>query len=291
MDSVIEFPRKAAEPDEPETAEPVLAAADEPPADEEPALETDADAKEGAEAVEAEAQPEPEPKLPLTPEHVRMVEAVVFAAKEPLSLVTIRERLPEGADVEGAVEQLQQLYADRGVNFVCVGGKWTIRTASDLGFLLDRERVEPRKLSRAALETLAVISYHQPVTRAEIEEIRGVSLSKGTLDLLLEVGWVRIRGRRRAPGRPVTYGTSDAFLSHFGLEAITDLPGLADLKAAGLLDARLPPDFAVPSPNALPDAEMDEEPDEEEELSAQGEFDEEPAEPMDFDVGEPDEDE
>ncbi|GAB4540861.1 MAG: hypothetical protein Tsb0010_18570 [Parvularculaceae bacterium] len=180
----------------------------------------------------------------------RMVEALLFAAAEPISEAALAERLPEGADIPAALASLAEDYAARGVALVQTGAKWSFRTAPDLGWLLERERVEPRKLSRAALETLAVIAYHQPVTRAEIEEIRGVSLSKGTLDILLEIGWVKMRGRKRAPGRPVTYGTSEEFLSHFGLASLGDLPGLEDLKSAGLLDGRLPPGFSVPSPSA-----------------------------------------
>ena len=147
------------------------------------------------------------------------------------------------------LEALKADYATRGVNLVRVGSKWIFRTAADLGYLLSRETQEQKKLSRAALETLAIVGYHQPVTRAEIEDIRGVAISKGTMDVLIETGWVRLRGRRKAPGRPVTYGTTDNFLLHFGLEAITDLPGLEELKGAGLFDGRLPQGFGVPTPN------------------------------------------
>ena len=150
--------------------------------------------------------------------------------------------------------------AARGVNLVRVNRQWLLRTAPDLGWLLARGAAEPRKLSRAALETLSIIAYHQPVTRAEIEDIRGVAISKGTLDVLLETGWVRLRGRRKAPGRPVTYGTTEAFLSHFGLERVGDLPGLDDLKRAGLFDGRLPPGFGVPAPNDDSALMEDEEP-------------------------------
>jgi len=166
----------------------------------------------------------------------RMVEAILFAATTPLSLEEIAARLPEGADVEGHVAALADLYAERGVNLVRVAKKWQLRTAPDLAFLLRDEVEEPRRLSRAGVETLAIIAYHQPVTRAQIEELRGVSLSKGTLDVLMEAGWVRPRGRRQTPGRPVLYGTSEEFLVHFGLDAITDLPGFDELKAAGLLE-------------------------------------------------------
>jgi segregation and condensation protein B len=151
-------------------------------------------------------------------------------------------------DVSALLEELKGFYASRGVNLVKVAGKWMFRTAEDLAYLLERHAVEERRLSKAALETLAIVAYHQPVTRAEIEEIRGVSVSSGTIDVLMEIGWVRPRGRRRAPGRPVTYGTTEEFLVHFGLESVKDLPGLAELKGAGLLQNNLPPDFMVPEP-------------------------------------------
>lgn len=181
---------------------------------------------------------------------LRMLEALLFAAAEPLDLATLKSRLPEGADLPALLQELQSAYAHRGVNLVKVGEGWRFRTADDLAFLMRRDAVEQKPLSRAALETLAIIAYHQPVTRAEIEEIRGVSTSKGVIDVLLEAGWVRLRGRRRTPGRPVTLGTTPAFLDHFGLESLSDLPGLDDLKGAGLLDARVPPDFSVPEPSA-----------------------------------------
>lgn len=182
-------------------------------------------------------------------EHVRMAEAVLFAAVEPLDEAAIAARLPAGADIAAIISALVADYDGRGVNLVRVSGKWRFVTASDVAHVLETEQVHPRRLSRAALETLAIIAYHQPCTRADIEDVRGVAVSKGSLDMLLEMGWVRLRGRRKdAPGRPVLYGTSDTFLEHFGLESVADLPGMADLKAAGLLDARLPPGFAVPSP-------------------------------------------
>src|SRR5262249_55367774 len=183
------------------------------------------------------------------PEELRLIEALLFAAGEPLDNKTLRERLPEGVDIEAAMRLLQAEYAPRGVNLVRVAGKWMFRTANDLAWLLARDSAGPKKLSRAANETLAIIAYHQPVTRAEIEEIRGVSVSKGTVDVLLETGWIRPRGRRKAPGRPLTFGTTEAFLSHFGLEAIGDLPGLDELKGTGLLDGRLPAGFSVPMPS------------------------------------------
>ncbi len=182
-------------------------------------------------------------------EMLRMIEALLFAASEPLDEAVLAEHVPEGEDVRTLIEELQTFYAGRGINLVRVAGKWAFRTADDLAFLLERYAVEQRRLSRAALETLAIIAYHQPVTRAEIEEIRGVSTSKGTLDVLLEAGWIKLRGRRRAPGRPITYGTTDAFLSHFGFDDIKDLPGLAELKGAGLLDGNLPRGFSVPVPD------------------------------------------
>jgi segregation and condensation protein B len=170
--------------------------------------------------------------------HLRMVEALLFAAMEPLDEASLSARLPEGADVSSLLVELSAHYANRGVNLVQVAGKWAMRTAPDLHFLLQEHRQQMRKLSRAGLETLAITAYHQPVTRAEIEDVRGVSLSKGTLDLLMELGWVRIRGRRRTPGRPVTYGTTDGFLEHFGFQNVKDLPGLDELKAAGLLEGQ-----------------------------------------------------
>jgi segregation and condensation protein B len=182
-------------------------------------------------------------------EQVRLIEALLFAALEPLDEATLASRLPRDADVPAALAALQADYANRGVNLVRLGGRWSFRTADDLAWLLSRDAYETRKLSRAALETLAIIAYHQPVTRAEIEDIRSVSISKGTLDVLLETGWVRLRGRRRSPGRPVTYGTTPAFLDHFGLDGVGDLPGLDELKGAGLLDGRLPPGFGVPAPS------------------------------------------
>jgi segregation and condensation protein B len=181
--------------------------------------------------------------------HVRMAEAMLFAAAEPLDEATLAARLPEGADVPAVLAQLVADYAERGVGLVHTGAGWSFRTAPDLAPLLRREMVERRKLSRVALETLAIVAYHQPVTRAEIEAVRGVSVARGTLELLLETGWIRLRGRRKAPGRPVTFGTTPAFLDHFGLEAVSDLPGMTELKAAGLLDGRVPLDLAVPTPS------------------------------------------
>jgi segregation and condensation protein B len=200
-------------------------------------------------------------------EQARLVEALLFAAVEPLDMATLAARLPPGVDIPAILDHLGRDYAMRGVNLIRLGDRWAFRTASDLSWLMARDALEPRKLSRAAQETLAIIAYHQPVTRAEIEEIRAVSISRGTLDVLLETGWVRLRGRRRAPGRPVTYGTTPAFLTYFGLDGIGDLPGLDELKGAGLLDGRLPPGFAVPVPTDDSALAPDEEPLEEADLS------------------------
>jgi segregation and condensation protein B len=214
-----------------------------------------------AQAAEVEGDPsdgEAEPNA--RPEHLRLLEALLFAASAPLDEKTLKARLPEGIDIKQALRELQTEYAPRGVNLMHIGNKWTFRTASDLSWLLTKESVVPKKLSRAAVETLAVIAYHQPVTRAEVEEIRGVVMSKGTFDVLMETGWIRPRGRRKAPGRPITYGTSEDFLSHFGLESLEGLPGLDELKGSGLLDGRLPPGFAVPMPSDDPGLRDDEDP-------------------------------
>ena len=198
------------------------------------------------------SQDEPDDAIEPRAEELRLLEAMLFASAEPVDEKDLAARLPQGVDVRAALSRLQEDYDTRGVNLVRIGGKWTFRTAGDLSWLLSKETVETRKLSRAAIETLAIIAYHQPVTRTEIEEIRGVT-----------------RGRRKAPGRPVTYGTSEAFLSHFGLDALGDLPGLDELKGSGLLDGRLPPGFSVPIPSD--DAALRE--------------DEDPLEPGDLDLG------
>jgi segregation and condensation protein B len=208
---------------------------------------------------------------------LRLVEALLFAAAEPLGLEEIAARLPSGADVGGVLTELEELYRNRGVNVVRVAGKWTLRSAPDLAPRLMLERTVARKLSRAAVETLAIVAYHQPVTRGEIEQIRGVALSKGTLDTLMEAGWVRPRGRRQTPGRPATWVTTEEFLSHFGLDSLSDLPGVDELKAAGLLDlspgASLGEEAEVrPSPGEE-DAERDD-PEAEEEGEADAEADE-----------------
>jgi segregation and condensation protein B len=191
---------------------------------------------------EANDRAGPDPAL------VRALEAMLFAAPEPLSLEELEQRLPAGADVAAALSEVRRAYAGRGIVLVEVAGRHRFQTAPDLAHLFTETVEAPRKLPRAALETLAVIAYHQPVTRAEIEEIRGVSLAKGALDLLLEIGWVRPRGRRRSPGRPLTFATTDAFLGHFGLPALDALPGKDDLQALGALPAHAAGDIAVPRP-------------------------------------------
>ena len=192
--------------------------------------------------------------VPPMPEQERMVEAVLFASREPMTARAIAERLPAGCNVGEALAGVRERYAGRGVQLQRLGEAWAFRTAADLGFLMSREVVETRKLSRAAIETLAIIAYHQPVTRAEIEEIRGVSVSGGTLDLLIELGWVRMGRRRMTPGRPMTFVVTPDFLDHFGLESERELPGIAELRAAGLLDNRPDPGGL----GALEDAEADE---------------------------------
>jgi len=189
---------------------------------------------------------------------LRRLEALLFAAAEPLDERTLRAYLQVDDELKPDLLALQDQYRQRGVNLVSNGGAWAFRTAPDLAGLLQHHKTQKRKLSRAALETLAIIVYHQPVTRAEIEEVRGVATSKGTLDVLMETGWVRPRGRRMSPGRPVTYGSTSGFLEHFGLASIRDLPGLAELKGAGLLDSNLPPDFSVPQPGDEEELAQDE---------------------------------
>lgn len=191
---------------------------------------------------------------------LRIVEALLFASAVPLSAEALGRAVPAGIAVEQVLARLVDTYAARGVNLRQVAGGWAFRTAPDLGYLLAAEAEPPRRLSRAALEVLSIIAYHQPVTRAEIEEIRGVATAKGTLDILLEAGWVRLRGRRRSPGRPVTYGTTAGFLDHFGLDRIDDLPGLEELKGAGFIEGRLTRDLAMPVPDDDPGLREDEDP-------------------------------
>lgn len=204
-------------------------------------------ANEPSEAVAIGEVRDPSPELTFEP--LRMLEALLFAASEPLDEKTLAASLPAGIDVGALIQTLQTHYEKRGVVLVRVAEKWQFRTAPDLAFLLRKEKPEQKRLSRAAIETLAIVAYHQPVTRAEIEDIRGVALSKGTIDALMEVGWVKIRGRKRTPGRPVTYGTTEAFLIQFGLENIGLLPGMEELKAAGFLEVLPPLGFDVPTPN------------------------------------------
>lgn len=202
------------------------------------------------------------PPPPLA-EQERMVEAILFAVAEPLTLAQIAARLPAGCDTAEALGQLARRYAGRGVQLMQIGDAYALRTAPDLGHLMTRETVETRKLSRAAIETLAIVAYHQPVTRAEIEEIRGVAVSRGTVDQLMELGWIRLGRRRMTPGRPVTFVVTEAFLDHFGLASTRDLPGLKELRAAGLLDNRPAPGHALPGDGPgdgeddLPDGQSD----------------------------------
>ncbi|WP_375256363.1 SMC-Scp complex subunit ScpB [Yoonia sp.] len=186
-------------------------------------------------------------------EQERMVEAILFATADPVTVTELIGRMPHGCDPAEALAKLRKRYDGRGVNIVKVGDAWAIRTAGDLGFLMQKETVETRKLSRAAIETLAIVAYHQPVTRAEIEEIRGVSVSRGTVDQLIELEWIRFGRRRMTPGRPVTFVVTQGFLDHFGLENARDLPGLKELRSAGLLENRPPP-----GANALGEADDDE---------------------------------
>ncbi|WP_299671947.1 SMC-Scp complex subunit ScpB [uncultured Roseobacter sp.] len=191
-------------------------------------------------------------------EQERMVEAILFATAEPISLRDLAARMPHGSDPAEALVHLRKRYEGRGVNLCKIGDAWAMRTATDLGFLMQRETVETRKLSRAAIETLAIIAYHQPVTRAEIEEIRGVSVSRGTVDQLLEMEWIRFGRRKMTPGRPVTFVVTQGFLDHFGLENARDLPGLKELRAAGLLENRPPPGAGLPGPDEEPEEESTE---------------------------------
>ena len=179
-----------------------------------------------------------EPESQKIDDDLRLLEALMFASASAVTERAIAERLAENADISALLERLKEMYKGRGVELTRAGNRWYFRTAPDLGDRLKLEKIVPRKLSRAGVETLAIIAYHQPVTRAEIEEIRGVAISRGTLDILLEEGWIKPKGKRHTPGRPTTWGTSDTFLDHFGLESLNDLPGIEELKVAGLLDAR-----------------------------------------------------
>ena len=179
-------------------------------------------------------------EAPSIPEQQRMVEAILFASSIPVTVAELKNRMPQGSDPASALEELKVQYSSRGVNLVKVGDGWAMRTSVDLSFLMRKETIETRKLSRAAVETLAIIAYHQPVTRLEIEEVRGVGVSKGTVDLLLEMDWIKFGRRKMTPGRPVTFVVTQHFLDHFGLESAKDLPGLKELKSAGLLESTIP---------------------------------------------------
>jgi segregation and condensation protein B len=240
-------PAEPAEPIGPDEA--IVVPGEEPAALSEPVVPT-----------EPATEPPNSPEAAARPEELRLLEALLFAAAAPVEEKVLTKRLPPETDVRAMLKRLALDYAPRGINLVRVGNAWAFRTANDLAWLLTHEAVAPKKLSRAAIETLAIIAYHQPVTRAEIEDIRGVAAAKGTLDVLLETGWIRPRGRRKAPGRPLTFGTTEAFLSHFGLEQLSDLPGLDELKGAGLFDGQLPAGFAVPAPSDDPALREDEEP-------------------------------
>ena len=191
-------------------------------------------------------------------EQERMVEAILFATADPVTIRELTGRMPHGCDASEALARLRKRYDGRGVQVIKIGDAWAIRTAGDLGFLMQKETVEVRKLSRAAIETLAIVAYHQPVTRAEIEEIRGVSVSRGTVDQLIEMEWIRFGRRRMTPGRPVTFVVTDGFLDHFGLENARDLPGLKELRAAGLLENRPPPGTPMDAPELDEDADQTE---------------------------------
>jgi len=179
-------------------------------------------------------------EAPSIPEQQRMVEAILFASSTPVTVAELKNRMPQGSDPTFALDELKVQYSSRGVNLVKVGDGWAMRTSADLSFLMRKETIETRKLSRAAVETLAIIAYHQPVTRLEIEEVRGVGVSKGTVDLLLEMDWIKFGRRKMTPGRPVTFVVTQHFLDHFGLESAKDLPGLKELKSAGLLESTIP---------------------------------------------------
>ncbi|MFC7290242.1 SMC-Scp complex subunit ScpB [Hirschia litorea] len=201
---------------------------------------------------EAEAPQEPDSST--TPadtvlEALRRAEAILFATTKPIAASELVEMLPPGADVADILMKLQKTYAGRGIQLMEIAGGWRFQTAPDLAFLFEETREEQKKLSKAAMEMLSIIAYCQPCTRAEIEDVRGVAVSKGTLDVLMEMNWVKLRGRRKTPGRPVVYGTTDAFLEHFGIDSLDSLPGREEMKAAGLLSANIPDDFDMPRPS------------------------------------------
>ena len=267
-------------------AEGMTEAADVDADDTEEVVEAEADDVDGDDAFEATGDDEPTVDPETWNKYLKIMEALLFASAEPLTERVLANRLPEDADIKGLLKALRLIYADRGVNLVRSGASWAFRTSPELADYLNKEVEVARKLSRAAIETLAIVGYHQPVTRAEVEEIRGVSISKGTLDVLMEEEWIKPRGRRQTPGRPLQWGTTDSFLDHFGLETIRELPGVDELKAAGLIDASP----AINAYRATADMfgvneEDDETGDEEDTLpkDALSEVNEEPAEPLDPD--------
>ena len=190
-------------------------------------------------------------------DNLRVLEALLFAASEPLDAESMKARLPKGSNLNKLLSLLKAQYENRGVNLVKTGNKWSFKTAQDLSLMMKKEKIVQRKLSKAATETLSIIAYHQPVTRAEVEDIRGVHFSPGTLDVLMELNWVRPIGRKKVPGRPIIYGTTERFLEYFQLEQVSDLPGLEELKAAGLLESRLPPNLDIKEPQEVDQSQIE----------------------------------
>ena len=190
-------------------------------------------------------------------DNLRILEALLFAASEPLDVESMKARLPKNANLTKLLSLMKAQYENRGVNLVKTGQKWSLKTAVDLAPMMKKEKIVQRKLSKAATETLAIIAYHQPVTRAEVEDIRGVQFSPGTLDILMELNWVKPIGRKKVPGSPIIYGTTEFFLEYFGLEQVTDLPGLEELKSAGLLDSRLPTNLSIAEPKEIDQSEIE----------------------------------
>ena len=190
-------------------------------------------------------------------DNLRVLEALLFAASEPLDAESMKARLPKGSNLNKLLSLLKAQYENRGVNLVKTGNKWSFKTAQDLSSMMKKEKIVQRKLSKAATETLSIIAYHQPVTRAEVEDIRGVHFSPGTLDVLMELNWVRPIGRKKVPGRPIIYGTTERFLEYFQLEQVSDLPGLEELKAAGLLESRLPPNLDITEPQEVDQSQIE----------------------------------
>ena len=190
-------------------------------------------------------------------DNLRVLEALLFAASEPLDAESMKARLPKGSNLNKLLSLLKAQYENRGINLVKTGNKWSFKTAQDLSSMMKKEKIVQRKLSKAATETLSIIAYHQPVTRAEVEDIRGVHFSPGTLDVLMELNWVRPIGRKKVPGRPIIYGTTERFLEYFQLEQVSDLPGLEELKAAGLLESRLPPNLDIKEPQEVDQSQIE----------------------------------